>query len=68
MKHLPVAGKAITLVFAAALLAACSGSSKKDEDQFRHPHIVMAPSEAAFQQIAEECHVFEAQALQPVIF
>ena len=33
MKHLPVAGKAITLLFTAALLVACSGSDTKKEDE-----------------------------------
>ncbi|AQA19991.1 peptidoglycan-associated lipoprotein [Halioglobus japonicus] len=32
MKQLPVAGKAITLLFAAAFLAACSGNSKEQEE------------------------------------
>ncbi len=32
MKHLPVAGKAITLLLTAVLLVACSGNSKKDEE------------------------------------
>jgi len=33
MKHLPVAGKAITLLFTAALLAACTSSAKKEEEE-----------------------------------
>ena len=32
MRHLPVAGKTVTVLFAAALLAACSGSAKKEEE------------------------------------
>jgi peptidoglycan-associated lipoprotein len=32
MKHLPVAGKAITLLFTAAFLVACSGSDTKDDE------------------------------------
>jgi peptidoglycan-associated lipoprotein len=33
MKHLPLAGKAITVLFTAALLVACSGSDTKKEDE-----------------------------------
>lgn len=32
MKHMPKAGKALTLMFAAAFLAACSGTNTKTED------------------------------------
>ena len=32
MKHLAVAGKAVTLLFTAALLVACSGSDTKDDE------------------------------------
>jgi peptidoglycan-associated lipoprotein len=32
MKHLPVAGKALTLLFTAAFLVACSGSDTKDDE------------------------------------
>lgn len=33
MKHLPVAGKAITLLFTAAFLAACSGNDAKESEE-----------------------------------
>ena len=33
MKHLPIAGKVITVLFTAALLVACSGSDTKKEDE-----------------------------------
>jgi peptidoglycan-associated lipoprotein len=33
MKHLSIAGKAITLLFTAALLVACSGSDTKSDDE-----------------------------------
>ncbi|HEY6131494.1 MAG TPA: peptidoglycan-associated lipoprotein Pal [Halioglobus sp.] len=33
MKHLPIAGKAIALLFSAALLVACSGSDTKEQDE-----------------------------------
>ena len=32
MKHLAIAGKAVTLLFTAALLVACSGSDTKDDE------------------------------------
>jgi peptidoglycan-associated lipoprotein len=33
MKHLPVVGKALTLLFTAAFLVACSGSDTKESDE-----------------------------------
>ncbi|TGD75455.1 peptidoglycan-associated lipoprotein Pal [Mangrovimicrobium sediminis] len=33
MKYLPVAGKAVIVMFTAALLAACSSSAKKDDEE-----------------------------------
>ena len=33
MKHLAVAGKAVTLLFTAALLVACSSTAKKEEEE-----------------------------------
>ncbi len=33
MKHLPIAGKVIALLFSAALLVACSGSDTKEQDE-----------------------------------
>ena len=33
MKHLPIAGKAIALLFSAALLVACSGSDTNEQDE-----------------------------------
>ncbi|QFU74755.1 peptidoglycan-associated lipoprotein Pal [Halioglobus maricola] len=52
MKHLPVAGKAITLLFAAAFLAACSGNSKEQEE-----------AAAAAAAAAEAARVAEQQAI-----
>jgi len=47
MKHLPVAGKALTLLFTAAFLVACSGTDTKEQEA--------AAAEAAAQaQAAEE--------------
>jgi peptidoglycan-associated lipoprotein len=58
MKHLPVAGKAITLLFAAAFLAACSGNSKEQEEAAA----AAAAAEAA--RIAEQQAIAAQQAEQ----
>ena len=47
MKHLPVAGKAITLLFTAAFLVACSGSDTKESEE-------AAAAAAAAQSEAEQ--------------
>ena len=60
MKHLPVAGKAITLLFTAALLVACSGSDTKDEEAAA----AAAAEAAAAAKAAEEAAAAEAAAQQ----
>ena len=60
MKHLPVAGKAITLLFTAALLVACSGSDTKDEEAAA----AAAAEAAAAAKAAEEAAAAEAAARQ----
>jgi peptidoglycan-associated lipoprotein len=57
MRHLPVAGKAITLLFTAAFLVACSGSDTKDDE-------AAAAAAAAAAQSAQEAAVAEAAAQQ----
>ncbi len=57
MRHLPVAGKAITLLFTAALLVACSGSDTKDAE-------AEAAAAAAAAKAAEEAAAAEAAARQ----
>jgi peptidoglycan-associated lipoprotein len=47
MKHLPVAGKAITILFTAAFLVACSGSDTKESEE-------AAAAAAAAQSEAEQ--------------
>jgi len=47
MKHLPIAGKAITLLFCAALLVACSGSDTKDQDDAAAAAAAAAAAKAA---------------------
>src|SRR5210317_394658 len=47
MKHLPVAGKFITVLFTAAFLVACSGSDTKKEDEAAAAAAAAAASAAA---------------------
>jgi peptidoglycan-associated lipoprotein len=60
MKHLPTAGKAITVLFTAALLVACSGSDTKKEDEAA----AAAAAAAAAQQAAATQAAAEQQRLQ----
>ena len=55
MKHLPVAGKAIALLFSAALLVACTGSDTKEEEE-------AAAAAAAAAQAAQEAQNAQAAA------
>ena len=55
MKHLPVAGKAITLLFTAVFLVACSSSAKKEEEAAASAaEAAAAAQQAAAAQAAEE--------------
>ncbi len=56
MKHLPVAGKALTLLFTAAFLVACSSTDTKEADEA-----------AAAAAAAEEAAAAEAAAAQAAI-
>ena len=56
MRNLPVAGKAITLLFTAVFLVACSGSDTKKEEE--------AAAAAAAAKAAEEAAAAEAAAQQ----
>jgi peptidoglycan-associated lipoprotein len=60
MKHLPTAGKAITVLFTAALLVACSGSDTKKEDEAA----AAAAAAAAAQQAAAAQAAAQQQRLQ----
>ena len=60
MKHLPTAGKAITVLFTAALLVACSGSDTKKEDEAA----AAAAAAAAAQQAAATQAAAQQQRLQ----
>jgi len=47
MKHLPITGKLIALLFSAALLVACSGSDTKEEDEAAAAAAAAAAARAA---------------------
>ncbi|MFT6287046.1 MAG: peptidoglycan-associated lipoprotein [Halieaceae bacterium] len=50
MKHLPVAGKAITILFTAALLVACSGSDTKESEEAAAAAAAAAAAQAEAEQ------------------
>jgi len=67
MKHLPIAGKAITLLFTAALLVACSGSGTKEDEEAAAAAAAAAAAKsaqdaAAAQVAAEQQRLQEAAA------
>ncbi|MFO7551184.1 MAG: peptidoglycan-associated lipoprotein Pal [Haliea sp.] len=57
MKHLTVAGKALTLLFVAAFLVACSSKDTKDDDA-----AAAAAAEAAARSAAERAAAADAEA------
>ena len=64
MKHLPIAGKAVTLLFTATLLVACSGSGSKKEDEEAAAAAAAASAAAAAQEAAASQATAEQQRLQ----
>ena len=63
MKHFPVAGKALTVLFAALFLAACSGSDTKDAEDAAAREAAareQAEAEAASARSAEQYRLQEA--------
>jgi peptidoglycan-associated lipoprotein len=54
MKHFPFAGKAIAVLFSAALLVACSGSDTKEEDEAAAAAAAAAAEAAASAAAAEQ--------------
>ena len=67
MKQLPIAGKAITLLFTAALLVACSGSGTKEDEEAAAAAAAAAAAKsaqdaAAAQVAAEQQRLQEAAA------
>lgn len=62
MRHLPVASKTVSLLFCAALLAACSGSDTKDEEAAAEAARLAAEAAAAEQAAAESEAQSEAAA------
>jgi peptidoglycan-associated lipoprotein len=59
MKHLTIAGKALTLLFVAAFLVACSSKDTKDDDA-----AAAAAAEAAARAAAERAGAYEATGSQ----
>ena len=73
MKYLPVAGKAITLLFTAALLVACSGSDTKESEEAAAAAAAAEAARAAEQAAAaassaEEMRMQEAAAAVGNVF
>ena len=64
MKHLPVAGKAITLLFTAALLAACTSSAKKEEEEAAAAAAAAAQAARQAEQQAAAAAAAEQQRLR----
>ena len=74
MKHLPVVGKAMTLLFTAAFLVACSGSDTKEADEAAAAAAAAAEAARAAEQAAasaastEERRMTEAAAAVGNVF
>ena len=70
MKNLPVAGKAITLLFTALFLVACSGSDTKEDEEAAAAAAAAAAAkeQAAAQVAAEQRRLEEAAALVGNVF
>jgi peptidoglycan-associated lipoprotein len=70
MKNLPVAGKAITLLFTALFLVACSGSDTKEDEEAAAAAAAAAAAkeQAAAQAAAEQRRLEEAAALVGNVF
>ena len=64
MKQLPIAGKLVTVLFTAALLAACSGSDTKEQEEAA---AAAAAASAAAARAAEEAAAQEAAARQKAL-
>lgn len=68
MNNLPVAGKALTLLFTAAFLVACSGTdTKTDEDAAAAAAAAAAEADAAAQREADALAEREAAATQRIL-
>jgi peptidoglycan-associated lipoprotein len=72
MKHLPIAGKAITVLFTAVLLVACSGTDTKKEDEAAAAAAAAAAASAqqaaAAQATAEQKRLQDAAAAVGNVF
>jgi peptidoglycan-associated lipoprotein len=67
MKRLPVVGKALTLLFTAALLVACSSSSTKEEEEAAKAAAAAAAAAQAAQQQASAAAASAAAAEQQLL-
>lgn len=68
MKHLPVVGKTLTLIFTAAFLVACSSSDTKESDEAAAAAAAAAAeAAAAAQQAADTSQASELMKLQDAV-
>ncbi|MFK8049456.1 MAG: peptidoglycan-associated lipoprotein Pal [Halioglobus sp.] len=67
MKHLPVVGKTLTLIFTAAFLVACSSSDTKESEEAAAAAAAAAAEAAAAQQAAETAQATELMKLQDAV-
>ncbi len=66
MKHLNVAGKAITLLFTAAFLVACSGSDTKDDSSAADAEAAARAAEQAEAQRRADAEAAQRQLIEAV--
>ena len=64
MKHLPIAAKAITLLFTAAFLVACSGSDTKEAEEAAAKAAAAAEAARAAEQAAASAASTEERRMQ----
>lgn len=67
MKHLPIVGKTIALLFAASLLAACSGSDTKEQDEAAAAAAAAEAARASEAAASEAAAAQELQRLQDAV-
>ena len=67
MKHLPVVGKTLTLLFTAAFLVACSSSDTKESEEAAAAAAAAAAEAVAAQQAAETAQASELMRLQDAV-
>jgi len=67
MKHLPVVGKTLTLLFTAAFLVACSGSDTKESEEAAAAAAAAAAEAAAAEEAAASAQASELMKLQDAV-